>query len=255
MADADHSDEFAAPQSKACTHCKAVKMLAEYYAGDGRFGRIAKCRTCMREIGAARRRAHPEKAKEHRDRYREKYPERVAASMALHRAANMDRIRDRDRQWRLDNPDKCREISKRQRAKKPEEFSRRAIEWQRRNPEKVRAARERWLKSREDDIGFRLSSSLRAGLSRGVAKGLKRRAKTFDLVGYTLQELKDHLQSRFQPGMSWENYGKWHIDHIVPLAVLGYPGPADENFQQAWALSNLQPLWAEQNLRKHAKVG
>lgn len=74
-----------------------------------------------------------------------------------------------------------------------------------------------------------------------------------ELVGYTLDELRAHLESRFLPGMSWENFGDWHIDHARPLASFSFTGPADPDFRAAWALSNLQPLWALDNIRKGAR--
>lgn len=72
------------------------------------------------------------------------------------------------------------------------------------------------------------------------------------LVGYTLKELLSHLESQFADGMTWSNYGEWHIDHIRPKASFDFTGDADEQFLECWALSNLQPLWAEDNIKKGA---
>ena len=66
-------------------------------------------------------------------------------------------------------------------------------------------------------------------------------------VGYTLAELKQHLQRQFQPGMSWSNYGQWHIDHIKPVASFDFSSYEQGAFKQCWALSNLRPLWARYN--------
>lgn len=75
------------------------------------------------------------------------------------------------------------------------------------------------------------------------------------LVGYTVTDLMTHLEKQFRFGMTWENYGKWwHIDHIIPLSRLNYTSYLDPEFKQAWALSNLQPLWKIDNLRKGAKL-
>lgn len=242
------------PQSKACTKCERDQPLTEFYQGDGRFGRVARCRTCMNAAGAAYRRTHPDRAKASRDRYRFANPEKVAASTEKHRSENMERIRERDRAWRSANPDKCREASKRCRSAKPDEHNRRAIEWRRRNPEKARATQRRWQAAHKHDIGRRLTNSLRSSMCRAVAKGFKRRARTFELLGYSLEDLKAHLEHLFRPGMCWDNYGEWHIDHIIPLAALRYASPDDPNFRTAWALSNLQPLWALENQRKHAAL-
>jgi hypothetical protein len=73
------------------------------------------------------------------------------------------------------------------------------------------------------------------------------------LLGYTSQQLKEHLEKQFLYGMNWDNYGKWHIDHKVPRAALPYQSEADENFKKCWALENLQPLWAADNQKKGAK--
>ena len=76
-----------------------------------------------------------------------------------------------------------------------------------------------------------------------------------DLVGYTLSELKQHLELLFWEGMSWENYGKngWHIDHAIPISWWQYNTYDDHEFKQCWALCNLQPLWEYDNLSKGDK--
>lgn len=74
------------------------------------------------------------------------------------------------------------------------------------------------------------------------------------MVPYTWEELKAHLESQFQPGMSWGNHGEWHIDHIRPRASFAYTSPECPDFKECWALSNLQPLWANDNIRKSAKI-
>lgn len=92
--------------------------------------------------------------------------------------------------------------------------------------------------------------SARVGEWLGTKKGGR---KCFDLLGYSLDELKAHLERQFVRGMGWANMGEWHIDHIVPLASFTITGPDDPELRRAWALPNLRPLWAADNLRKHAK--
>jgi len=64
----------------------------------------------------------------------------------------------------------------------------------------------------------------------------------------------DALEQQFLPGMSWDNYGEWHIDHIIPVAVFNYSSVDHIDFSRCWALSNLRPLWAADNLHKNAKL-
>lgn len=72
------------------------------------------------------------------------------------------------------------------------------------------------------------------------------------LVGYTLSDLMKHLERQFLPGMTWENMSLWHIDHILPLASFSFESADSSEFRAAWALSNLRPLWAGDNLKKRA---
>lgn len=76
----------------------------------------------------------------------------------------------------------------------------------------------------------------------------------FKLVGFSVEELKVHLESKFQVGMTWENIGDWHIDHVFPESKFNYKSFEDLEFKQCWSLSNLQPLWAEDNLKKGNKI-
>lgn len=90
---------------------------------------------------------------------------------------------------------------------------------------------------------------------RQCLKGLKKHRSTFDLLGYSVEDLKRHLEKKFAPGMTWENYGRgWHVDHIIPLSAFNFASTDDADFRRAWALSNLRPLWAEDNMRKGATV-
>lgn len=74
------------------------------------------------------------------------------------------------------------------------------------------------------------------------------------LVGYNAEDLKKHLESKFSGGMTWDNYGKWHIDHIIPQSEFNFNGPEDPKFKACWSLENLQPLWAMDNIQKSNKT-
>jgi len=65
---------------------------------------------------------------------------------------------------------------------------------------------------------------------------------------------KNHLEKQFKDGMTWDNYGDWHIDHIRPISSFNFKSYEDKEFKECWDLNNLQPLWAEENIRKHNRI-
>lgn len=102
----------------------------------------------------------------------------------------------------------------------------------------------------------RAPSLLRKRVKASINKCLRGKgggAHWLSVLGYSLADLRAHLEAQFVDGMSWENMGAWHIDHIRPLSSFKITGPDCPEFKAAWALSNLQPLWALDNMRKGAK--
>ena len=89
---------------------------------------------------------------------------------------------------------------------------------------------------------------------RAALRGEKRGRGYLELVDWSVDELRTHLERQFLKGMSWGNYGKWHVDHIVPLSSFVITGPDDPELRRAWALPNLRPLWARDNESKGAKL-
>jgi len=106
---------------------------------------------------------------------------------------------------------------------------------------------------RKRNVGLRIHESMSSMIYLAL-KEKKNRYKWEDLVGYTCKDLMTHLESQFKDGMSWDNKGKWHIDHIIPRSRFHFDSPEDTEFKQCWALNNLQPLWAEDNLAKRNRV-
>ncbi|MBB4192796.1 hypothetical protein [Rhizobium aethiopicum] len=121
------------------------------------------------------------------------------------------------------------------------------------NRDKVRASAKRYNDAKRSTPKGHLEWTMRAAVRRAIGGSLKAGKRTFDILGYTVDELKDHLERQFTEGMSWDNYGDWHIDHIRPLASFEYSTPECLQFKMAWCLSNLQPLWGSENMSKGAK--
>lgn len=110
-----------------------------------------------------------------------------------------------------------------------------------------------YSKKRRANPFYRAANNVSRGIRRSIGSD-KGGHHWEDVVGYTFDELKSHLEKQFVEGMTWENYGtKWHIDHIRPMCSFNIQHIEDEEFKQCWALKNLQPLWALDNQIKNGK--
>lgn len=112
---------------------------------------------------------------------------------------------------------------------------------------------ERHRQRYETEPGYKLNHCISSAISCSLKKGKSGRSWKI-LVGYTLNQLKRHLEKLFQPGMTWDNYGKWHVDHEIPISAFNFTKPEHTDFKKCWGLNNLQPMWAKDNLSKHTRI-
>jgi len=110
-------------------------------------------------------------------------------------------------------------------------------------------------KDRDIVVHRKLRHNIKSNLNRALRrhKGSKMGLSIIKLLNYSIDQLKTHLELKFLPDMTWENYGQWHIDHIVPDSWFTYSSVDDQGFKDSWDLSNLQPLWAKENIKKSNK--
>jgi len=158
--------------------------------------------------------------------------------------------------WRQANPEKSKEANCKCWLKQnmtPQERNERLREYRKNNPDKVREQRKKDYNKYQANPKNKIAHSMRTGMYVSLKKN-KRNKSWEKLVGYSRFDLMQHLEKLFTKGMNWENYGKWHIDHKIPIAVFNYEKPEDIDFRKCWALSNLQPLWASENIKKGARL-
>lgn len=99
----------------------------------------------------------------------------------------------------------------------------------------------------------RLVSNLRTRLWQVIKRASTKRAgRTLELVGCSLSTLRDHLEVQFRDGMTWDNYGQWHVDHRTPCASFDLSDPQQQ--RKCFHFSNLQPLWAQENHIKSKRI-
>lgn len=160
---------------------------------------------------------------------------------------------DINRRYYLKNREKKLAEANARRAKDPEKFNAVARQWFQDNKgEDLRKKRSDYTnEKRETDLNFRLAGNLRSRLNCALKGEIKKGSSIQDL-GCDIDYLKSYLESKFQPGMSWENYGEWHIDHISPLSKADLSDR--EQFLKVCHYTNLQPLWAVDNKKKRDRV-
>ena len=148
-----------------------------------------------------------------------------------------------------------RNATRRKYRKRPEVREKERIQlqcWNKKNTHKKKEYYEKYRKNPMAVLRSRMSTALRNSLK---YKGSKKKRPTFDLLDFTKQELREHLESHFteENGYTWDNMEDWHIDHIRPVSSFNFTTTDCEDFKKCWALNNLQPLWAKDNLSKGDK--
>lgn len=159
-----------------------------------------------------------------------------------------ERAKERASAWYAKNKALVAERNKARYMSDPEVRQKRSAYAKSRRKQTSAAAIARRRSRPEAVLNHRIGSRIRRFLRTG-----KHSVSTTAVIGCALGELKTHLERQFLPGMSWHNMSEWHIDHIVPLASFTITGPDDPELRRAWALSNLRPLWAKENMSKGAK--
>jgi hypothetical protein len=168
---------------------------------------------------------------------------------------NRDKTRANCRKWKEKNPEKADAATRRWREKNPQkiqEYKPARDAWWDKNRDKMNAHRRvKNKKRRANDRLFAFAVNLRTRMNNVFR--LQKMVKPLGfgvILGTTLENARKHLEDQFKPGMSWENYGEWHVDHVIPLA-------SAKDIDEIVALchfTNLQPLWQKENLSKGARM-
>ena len=157
-----------------------------------------------------------------------------------------------DKKYREKNKEKINEYHKNWSKEKRTELREYHSKWRKENRKHVNEKTRLWyLNRRRTDPSFRLKCNTRTAVYTCLKEAnVAKYRSTFQLLGYTIEELMQHLEKQFTEGMKWDNYGQWHVDHIRPMSSFKFESPDDPEFKECWALNNLQPLWWPDNLSK-----
>jgi hypothetical protein len=236
-------------KTKLCRKCGQTKDVelfgADKNSSDGRRYECKQCRSGnekhVYEVSKGKISA---RAKKYKDKNRgkvraagRKYYHKHKEEALLYRQENAERIRTNARTYR--NRIRPRAIA----------YFR---DYYRRNKKQLIAKQGVYVTGRlKVDINFRILSYLRGRVYRALM-GYSKAAKTKELLGCSIEELRAHIESKFLKGMTWDNYGQWHMDHIIPCCSFNMSIPEEQ--RRCFHFTNLQPLWAIDNIRKGGRM-
>jgi hypothetical protein len=209
---------------KSCSSCNEVKDFKYFYKGKGyKDGYRSTCKDCVKK--------YQEENKDSKKEYLKNYKDK-----------NKNILKLKNKEYRLKNIDKIKE-------------------WRSNNEEYIKKHRQNnklnfrlYIKKRnENEPIFRFKNNVR----RLILHSFKRRKKNFKkidrteiILGCSIQDFINYISKGFKKGMTFDNHGDWHIDHIIPLATAS----TEEEVIKLNHYTNLQPLWAKENLSKGKKL-
>lgn len=239
-------------ENKICIKCNLKKQIIEFVKTKNGYRNI--CRDCnnkhQRENYKKNSKKHLERNKkylkergidrtEYFKKYREENREELLIKKREYHWNNREDILKKKKEYTENNKDKIKISSK---------------NYYENNKDKIRNYQNEYEKKRKtEDKNYRLRINLRARIREAIKNnGTKKSYSTIELMGCDIAFLKEYLQQQFKTGMSWENYGEWEIDHIIPCAAFDLKDEMQQ--KECFHYSNLQPLWKNENRMKGAKI-
>lgn len=236
---------------KACKKCGDVKPLSEFHKNSAlKDGHVNSCKVCACARAAAWVAANPERQRNNNKAYRDADPAAAVARAAELVCKNRERSREIKSAWKKRNPETVNRHARESAARKdPEVKAETKRTYRALNKHVIRAYNQ---KRRSENVSQRVHDAM-GNRMRGALRTAKGGWAWKYLVGYDVPQLKAHLERLFTDGMHWGNYGEWHIDHKRPVSSFDFTEDMLGKVRECWALTNLQPLWAVDNIRKGAK--
>ncbi len=233
---------------KKCSSCQTYRSLVNYNNCKQTWDKLRpECKVCLTE----RRVENKDKKTEYNKNYWEKTKEDQKEKSKEWRKNNKDHIKIKMKEWLTKNAEYKKQKDTEYREANWEKIKEYTREWHRKNYKDLKTN-----SARADEYRLWLIQKNCARRIREMLKQNKSR-RTKDYVGCSLEQLKAHLESQFQEGMTWDNYGTyvfgnndsgWHIDHIIPCDAFDFNSEIEKN--ACFYYMNLQPLWGKDNIKK-----
>jgi hypothetical protein len=223
---------------KVCTKCKVEKELTEFYPIKNKKNQFrCYCKSCCIYLRKEYTKNNKYKIKEYVDKNYLKISEQKKTYYI--------NIKEKRKQYVLDNKE---EVSKKRRQYYLNSKSKLTLDEKKYKQQKINK------RNKEKKINnpiFKLRGNITTLIGNSIKNnGYKKKSKLNIILGCTFEEFKIHLENQFTEGMSWNNHGKWHLDHIYPVSL----AKTEEEVIKLNHYTNFQPLWAIDNIRKSNKI-
>lgn len=253
---------------KKCNSCNLEKPITDFSKQKkGRHGVRGSCKACIKiaartyyianaeKINAISRKyykTYPEKTK----RYLEVNAERIKRVGGEYRIREKEKLKIKSKRYYKENKELIKLYGKAYREAHRERAKERSKAYRIANPGKVRNINKEYQRKQyRENVTFKLNRIMSGGM-RSSLHGNKNRQVWLSLVPYTVEQLKKHLEKLFTGSMTWEKFlnGEIHIDHKIPKSIFNFSKAEHTDFNKCWALKNLQPMWALENIKKGNKI-
>lgn len=190
--------------------------------------------------------------------YRDKNKDVIREAKIKYRQDNKIKVNETRRRYLQNNKERVHKYRKKYYQNNKDRILKQTALWSENNKGKVKKTKSKYYKTNIKKPMFHLNHCISGSIKQSLkSKNIAKNGRPWQsLVGYTLHDLREHIEKQFKPGMSWDNHGLygWHIDHIIPKSFFIFNSTDDVEFKYCWSLDNLQPLWAIDNLRKSDRL-
>jgi hypothetical protein len=237
-------------ETKICSKCKVNKDVCEFYLRkESPDGFRNECKKCLSENNKKKYTEKKDEKIYQSKKYYESNKENILKKRKDYYKNNSEKIKN----YRQNNKEKIKETRKNYLEKNNEKIKLYKKIYRKKNRKNIQSYMNTYNVERtRNDVLYKISLNLRSRIRQFLKqKGFQKKSKTFELIGCSPDFLKEHIEKQFTEGMSWDLMGKHiHIDHIIPLSS----AKSEKDIYKLCHYTNLQPLWAEDNLKKSNKI-
>jgi hypothetical protein len=231
---------------KVCSKCGIEKTLDSFY------NKMNQCISCRKKSKKKYRETNKIKIRDYRKQYKESNKEKIAEKDKIYRQNNKEKRAEYAKQYCKENKEKITEYRKKWYKANKEKISLDRKQYYLSNKEEISKKHLKYIyKKKATDPVFKFKEDTKILIRMSFNRcNHRKKSKTVDILGCSLDFFKEYIQSKFKKGMTLENHGQWEFDHIIPLAT----AKTLDDVIKLNHYTNLQPLWRYENRSKSDKI-